>query len=619
MTHTHPARSTGWLSLACTLAVAALPALAQAQAAAPAQANEPARLESVVVSATRTPQSPSDTPSSVSLLSLPDLASAQVLDLRSALLDAPGVHVVTSGATGAQSSIFLRGASSHQTLFVVDGVRMNTRSAAYQNYLGGADLAGIHRIEVLRGPQGTLHGSSAMGGVILLETIRGCGDPTGSIQAGAGSFETYQASASVSGGTKRVGYSASLSRLETDNDRPGNHFEQWSSSARLEGTVGDSLLFGATVRSQDGSYEEPGSLLWAAPGKVESENHLVTAYARVRSGDRFSSRLTTAWHRRDYSFADSWGVSTMRNTRRYADLQNTIQVGAKSEIVAGATRELSEYLIGPSSIKDHSTAFYLSALSKPIDGLSVVGGLRRDEVSTFDSANTGRVGASYLVAPLGTTFRATYGTSFTAPGADDRFGVPSWGQRANPGLLAERSRGWDFGISQVLLGGRANLGLTYFDSRYSNLFEWQTVDFTTYEGMIINRAKARTRGVELSADVKLHSTLKLSANYSHLDARDTDSKARLVRRPRHIGGAELHYTPSKDWVLGAGMRFAADRTESGGKMEDYTTVRLFASYQLKHGVFLKLRVENLLDESYEETLGYPALPIGIHGALEWRF
>jgi vitamin B12 transporter len=615
MTSIHPSRYTGWSVAAIAFAAAALSNSAPAQTAQAV----PAQLESVVVSAARTPQSPDSTPSSVSMLLLGDLATSQVTDLRTALLESPGVYIANTGAAGSQSSIFMRGASSHQTLFVVDGVRMNTRSAAYQNFLGGADLSGIDRIEVLRGAQSTLYGSSAMGGVVLIDTAHGCNTPTGNLEFTAGSFDTFGGSASSQGGCARGGYSASVSRYTTDNDRENNSFKQWSYSARVEGLPTDYLLVGATVRKQDGDYDEPGSRLWPSQAAVESKNTLVTAYVQAKAGKIFNSRLTTAWHRREYTYTDSWSHSFNENTRRYADWQNTLKASGNTELVAGLTREEADYKIASEKTADHSTAYYLSALSQPVKELTVTAGVRHDRFSTFSGANTWRAGAAYRIRATGTTLRANYGTGFTAPGSDDRYGVASWGQVGNPNLLAERSRGWDLGITQALLKGNLNVGLTYFDTEYRNLFEWEYINFITYQGRTINRAKADIRGLESFFDAKLNSSLRLHGSYTYLDAKDDGSKERLVRRPRHVGSAELRYSPAKEWVLGTGVRVVSDRVDSGAKMEDYSTVRLFARYEVMKNLSLKARVENLLDERYEEVLGYPALPVGVYGSVEWSF
>ena len=253
MNNTSLSRNTGRFLIAFACIATALAAGARAQTAAMASSpaadqHEAVRLDNFVVSASRTPQDLRFTPSSVSVLAPAELAASQITDLRTALATEPGVDVVNTGAAGGPSSVFMRGASSHQTLFVVDGVRMNDRSAAYQNFLGQADLGGIDRVEVLRGPQSTLYGSSAMGGVIAIDTTRGCGETSGAFSALAGSFNTLGGAVSVQGGTKDLGYSGFIAREVTDNDLPNNNNKVWSYATRVELKPSETTLVGATFR-----------------------------------------------------------------------------------------------------------------------------------------------------------------------------------------------------------------------------------------------------------------------------------------------------------------------------------------------------------------------------------
>jgi vitamin B12 transporter len=132
-------RLAGWSLVLCATVAVNMPV--RAQTAPASAAEDPLRLDQLVVSASRTLEDPKFTPSSVTNIQLPDLRAAQVDSLKTALAQTPGVIVVTTGATGGQTSLFMRGANSDQVLFFVDGVRMNTAQADYLNFLGGADLA----------------------------------------------------------------------------------------------------------------------------------------------------------------------------------------------------------------------------------------------------------------------------------------------------------------------------------------------------------------------------------------------------------------------------------------------------------------------------------------------
>lgn len=607
-------RSAGrFFFLACAATIAL-----RAQTVVLPSSNDAVDLDQLVVSASRTPQDPRITPSSVSVLSIDELARSQVIDLRTALEAQPGINLVNTGATGGPSAIFLRGSSPHQTLFVVDGVRMNDRSASYANFLAGADLGGVGHLEVLRGAQSTLYGSSAMGGVILLETTRGVGAPSGSLAALAGSFDTFGGSAAVQGTTSSLSYSGSVARFVTSNDAPVNDFKEWNYSTRIEYAVTTELLVGGTFRGQNANYKEPGSRLFRSPGTVDADNYLTTAFAQLRVSEAITSRVTLAVHRRRYTFGSQFGVSDLGNTRKILDWQNTWRTSRQLEIVAGANLERSSFTVDGGRTKDDVGAGYVSATARPTDTVTLTGGVRYDDFKSIGSATTWRAGVAWRPVTA-TKLHATYGTGFSAPGSDDRYGVPEFGQLPSPGLRPEKSRGWDAGIEQELAGGKATVSATYFHNRFTDLFEWEYVDFTTFQGHIINRARATTSGLEFAATGRLIDGVKARVSYTYLDAKDDGNGRRLIRRPRHVLDAELRAQPIKPWIVGLGVHGVADRTDVSGRMEDYSTLRFFSSYAVTEHFTVKARIENALNESYEEVLGYASLPRGIFGSVEWRF
>lgn len=606
-------RLSGWSLFLCAAALTA-----RAQTSPAATSTESVQLERFVVSATRSSQDLNYTPSSVSLVLPGDLAAAQVTDLRVALSREPGVVVVNTGALGGPSSIFLRGANPDQTLFVVDGVRMNDRSATYLNFLGAADLANIERIEVLRGPQSTLYGSSAMGGVILLESVHGVGQPTGSLTATGGSFNTIGGGAAVSGDVSKFGYSASVNRLFTQNDQPRNDLRQWSYATRLEYAASETLTVGGTFRGQNDDYEQTGSRLFPAPGFVTTDNYLGTVYGQMRVADNLVSKLTAGVHRRHYTFTDKYGVSDLRNTRKILDWQNTWQAAPQLEVVAGANLEWSRYIVDTVRSTDDVAAGYVSTTARPIENVTLNAGIRYDDFKSVGGHTTWRTGASWRVASS-TKLRATYGTGFSAPGSDDRYGVAQWGQLPNPNIKPESSRGWDAGVDQDLLNRKATVSATYFQNRFRDLFEWEYVDFVTFQGRTTNRAHAKTSGAEFAFRQKLSKQLEASVSYTYLEAKNSDTGARLIRRPRHVFDGELRSEVVSGWTIGTGLHFVADRVERSAAGEDYTTARLFTSYAVQRNLILKLRIENALDERYEEVLGYSSLPRAIFGSVEWRF
>jgi len=625
--------NTGRFSLAFACAAAALAVGAHAQTAAPdsteaPEQHDPIRLENCVVSASRTLQDPRYVSSSVSVLPLEDLQTAQITDLHVALEQAPGVTVVGYGGAGSASTVYIRGGSAAQTLVMVDGIRMSSRQTDFigRSIVGGASLAGLDRVEVLRGPQGTLYGSSAMGGVIVMETTHGCGTPTGALEVDAGSFQTAFGQISMQGGTQSLGYSAALGYGKTSNDRPNNDDRQWNYSTRVEEKLSPVLLVGVTFRGVQGKYEEPGSTQYFSPGQANANSYLATAYAEYANDGVFRSRLTTGWHQSEYSWLDlsgfPWAANAYdRNTREVIDWQNSWTPNTKVSVVAGANTEQSYYKsldIDP-PLRDRASGVYLSTDLRPLEPWSITAGLRYDHFDTAGGATTARFGTAYRLAETDTKFRATVGTAFNAPAMTERYGEAPW-YAENPSLRPEKSTGWDVGVDQALLKGDLTVELTYFQNRFRDMivgepvvgtrpFQWQNI------------ARARTGGVEFGTVAKLTATLKIRVAATYLDVYDTTSGyARVAYKPRKSGDADLQWQATKVWDLGAGVHYVADRMRSAtDKMGDYALVRIYTSYEVAKNLSLKFRVENALNRSYEEIYGYPALSRGYFGGIEWKF
>ncbi len=138
--------------------------------------------------------------SSVTVITAADIEARQQRSLPDVLRNVPGVNIVQTGGAGGQTSLFLRGSNASHTKVLLDGIDIGDPATPS----GAADiskfLAGdIARVEVLRGPQGALYGSDAIGGVVNIITQTGEGPLKLSGSAEGGSFDTFNQSASASG------------------------------------------------------------------------------------------------------------------------------------------------------------------------------------------------------------------------------------------------------------------------------------------------------------------------------------------------------------------------------------------------------------------------------------
>lgn len=229
------------------LALAEGPALAQegAQEAAPVSAANDTSEDMIVVTARRREERLLDVPLSVSSISGESLAKSGALEITAIAQEVPNLTLEVSRGTNTTLTAFIRGVGQQDPVagfeagvgLYVDDVYLNRPQAAV------LDIYDVERIEVLRGPQGTLYGRNTIGGAIKYVTRRLPSEPELKIRGTYGSYD--QADVLVSGSvplTESLRIGASATRLSRggfgDNlTQPGvenYNKDVWGGRATLE-------------------------------------------------------------------------------------------------------------------------------------------------------------------------------------------------------------------------------------------------------------------------------------------------------------------------------------------------------------------------------------------------
>lgn len=612
------------------LACRFVPLLLALGAAAPLRAqipSDPPVLPPLVTTATRTPESPLTIGSAVETISASDLARRQDNSLASALGGIPGVPLFASGQSGAVASLFMRGSNSNQTLFLVDGIRLNDPNTDYNVFLGGACVAACDSLEIAHGPQSTLYGGEAMGGVISLRSQRGAGTAAGQASIEGGSFGTLQGAVSEQGEKGADAFNFSAQGGHTDNQRGNNAFDSANVTLRLDHRVNERLATGGTVRWFHGVYGDPGDRYTNDPDNSEREdNVLATAFADATFSPSWTARAVLGGQDRRFvaetpRAGRATGVTVVKNRRAVLDLQTTYAGIERSRITAGLTAEGNHTRntgFGDINKKQGLLAFFAQDEIAATDDVHLTAGLRSDDFDTFGRATTGRATAAWLLAQKSVKLRASYGTAFRSPSFLDLYGQSAF-YTGNPNLRPEKARGWDAGVDYYLANKRGVLSATWFETDYTDLIA-STPSFSSVE----NIQRARTRGAELNAQTMLPGAVRVQAGFTYLEADNLTSNTRLLRRPRQSFSADVWHAFGSVSV-GSGVTIAAHRLDVNAKTfatiegEDYTVVRLYGTWQATPRLAVKARLENLLDEKYEEVNGYPALGFGAFAGVEWKW
>ena len=570
-------------------------------------------LDTIIVQGSRLDQTEAEIGTSVSVITGEEIDKLGFDFALDAVAAAPGVTINQNGAFGGSASVRIRGASSGQTLVLIDGVPVGDPSATDGSFnFAYLDTENIDRIEVLKGPQSTLWGSDAIGGVVSITTKRPDAGFGGSAFGEYGSYNTFRGGASIGNANDMGDFRLAATGLTSDGI---------SKADEANGNTEDDGYESSTVSARGGlnlpnRIRLDGTLLWndsemdydsyagGAQGSVgdgdertQSESLSGNVSLRVPLfGDRFENLLMVGYSditRENFTNgAQSYYAEGDRTQFRY---QGTFTVDDRNKIAFGAEREETTANNQDSAI-DGLFGLYEF---KPVEKLTLTGGVRVDDHDKFGSETTGRVAAAYA-ATDNVILRASWGQGFKAPSIFQSTYICTFCGLTEPNadLKPETSEAFDIGVDWSSPDGRAQAGITYFDQDTENM-----IDFS-YTAGYDNIALVKSKGIELFGAYQFTNWLGVSANYAYIDAED-GSGNELSRLPEHSGDVTLSLDPEGPFSGTVLVRYNGDEANTDGTtLDGWTRVDLTGSYDLTDRVELFGRVENLFDEHYQQILGY---------------
>jgi outer membrane cobalamin receptor len=621
--------------------------------------------EQVLVAATRAEAALSSLGVAASVLDHERIAERRSPDVLHLLEEVPGATVARAGSLGRQGSLFLRGGPSNAARVMIDGVPVNEPGGAFD--FGALLPLSLEQIEVVRGAASSLYGTDALAGVVHLVTRRaGPGDDTAfEAEAEGGRFDSRRLQGEALGRRGALDWTAGALRVETDNQEPNGAFRETAGAAALGVRLGERSAVRLVARGGMSTAGTPGPTAFGRPDLDASiERHLLVVGGRfLRAGDGLSHELRAGYALSDeldlnridsgsylprfgdrvgaFSISDFTDPAGFQNDTRRLSLgyqvdgraaaRHLLTAGIDLERETGALGTRAEPLLSP-----HRTnvGAYVQDRLVVADRLFLTAGARVERNASFGTRAVPRAAAAWRLrrGADATTLRASAGTGIKEPSFFQSFGVSFFAQ-GNPNLKAERSRTFDLGIEQRLLGGRLRGEATAFQHDYLDQVAYHVVDFTTFQGGYVNLGRTRARGVELSVEAAPTDSVWLSAAYTFLDGTilvSTDEfdpvvavGRPLLRRPKHQASFGGRFTRGRVG-LGANLVAVGRRADSDfaglGLLMNGGYVRLDARARarLGHGLEAFAVGENLLDGRYQEVLGYPALGRVVRAGLRFQ-
>ncbi|MBS1526403.1 MAG: TonB-dependent receptor [Bacteroidetes bacterium] len=620
--------------------------------AAAARAQDTARaLKTVVVTATRSPKKMSDIGRVVTVVTAEQINRSQGKTLPELLNSIPGVTFSgAENAPGIATSVYLRGASSGNTLILVDGFPVNNASAIDNSYdLNAFPIEQIDHIEILKGSGSTLYGSDAVAGVINIITKHAKGKGLkATAQFVGGSYNTFNESVALNGNVDNTGVALNLSNSDSKGfpaaiDTLGkgkftnDGLHQQAASLNLTQKITDNFLLTGNLQT----IYNKGNLPY--DGYVDDQNFTyhntflfggIGAKLLLKKGTlTLNASRNVVWYNFNNLPPDNDSVhSVTRNIGRITDVEAIFNYSINKflDITSGADykyNNTSQYSlfeeafyhpnpdytqISPDTAHNSMASAYTSLFFKYGIFHMELGG-RFNHHSKYGNNLTYTVNPSLFIADQLKLF-GTIATAFKAPSI---YQLSS--QYGNADLKPETTTSYETGFDWEIIPDMLDFNTAFFKRDTKDAIYFYTEPIAPYRSFYKNGDSEHDKGFESELTFKAGSVNGLAyATYvtgSQIDASGTTING-LIRRPKNTYGVNFNYQVMTNLVFGLNYKYTGSTndnlfnyttfTSSVVTLKQYNVFDAHLQWQACKKLMLFGDLKNIFDEKYSDWAGYAA-------------
>ena len=576
--------------------------------------------------------------SSTTVISEKTLREKHVSHAADLFREIPGVTLSPSGGLGQPSGILIRGLRSEDTLVIIDGIVANDAMSPGRTFDAATLESGnIEKIEVLRGPQAVRFGPNATGGVILITTKTGTGPTKISALAEGGSFQSRRGLFNVSGETSTLDYSLGADTFSTvgypaSNTQGGNlrnGYDRLAFTSKLGLKPKRTQRLEWTTRLQIGHSELPLAPSASVPNSSANNRQFSTGlqayeeffHHRLRSSLQLSFSEVA---RDDETLPGTPPTQFSKNdflseTQRVYTEQVWLMSPEQKLTFHGLWQRETGGLNSLTSTLNNSVArkeqtLFGAGLQYEWDNSvwQIQAGGRVDQRVTGESLSTYRLSAGRsLLADRSLRLQATMASAYRLPSL-----FQLYSQYGNSRLQTEKVVAIEVSV-QKKWSENTTTALTAFDIASSNL-----INFDLVTSKYSNIGNARSRGIELQWTEIFSPHFEFLTGITLLETRDEATGRPLVRRPDLAGQVSGKFR-QEGYDITLDYRYISSREDvdpvsfQNIRAKPYGVVALRGRYAITPLWRVLGRVENVLDQKYDEIAGYPAAPFSIFVGLEF--
>jgi len=586
--------------------------------------------ERVVVTATGSPVAIEEAGVAADVFTAPDFAPPHVPFVQDLLRDVSGVDVVQTGQNGGLTSVFVRGGNSNAALVLLDGVPVTDPGGSLD--FVHLTSAGLDRVEVIRGPESALFGAEGMSGVIQMFTRHGdpeADTPHGDLVYDRGSFSTDHWSAALNGGlAKRFDYALTTDQFRSTGEYPNDAYRITTGTANIGYRFSNATQLRASYREFDSYTGDPGQ---TADHSFDLLSHSLDRDSALSvriddtRGPSFSQRFLYGYHRYRDAYYDGFDPASISLADRNIAMYQGTLAHHGGALLFGYEFQRQAGLISGSDQSRYNNGFFVYEQYSVGHRVVLAGGARLEHSSIFGTQFAPR-GAATFRLPRDLFLRLSTSRGVQEPSLLQNFARVAYFV-GNPALKPEKTVSYEAGLFREFLARRLRAEASFFRNSFRDLILF---DFSNFPGTWNNIQQSWARGLELSGSARFLRFVALRAGYTRLYTRITQSSnpaqigTQLLRRPLNSGAVSLELAPRR-WTFTMGARFVGERADSDFLRPTvltnpgYNYVFVNGSFQATRNVSLFVRVGNLLDEQYQEALGYAALSRNATGGMRITF
>ena len=604
-------------------------------------------LDEVVVTATKSEVKQSQTGKVVNVITQQELQKSFGKSLGEVLNEQPGI--IINGAQnnlGTNQTIYTRGASSANTLILLDGVPLYDASGISSEFdINNFALDNIERIEILKGSQSTLYGSDAVAGVINIITKKSAKKSLSlNADLSAGSYQTYKGAVLLSGNNghgqtffisynkiKSNGFSSAYdSTGKNDFDEDGFNQDAFMVNYGFKPFKKTSLrIFG---KYNNNHFDVDA-------GAFQDDKDYINHNNNAIAGVVFDYKLKKGFIKFQYNYnrfnrnyvddsTDVGGYSKYQKgkyngTSNYAEIYTSLNLNNHLELLTGVdyrqnwSSQLYIYLpdygfpslpISADSAKTNQFSYYASLMFKQKKGFNMELGGRYNHHNLYGSNFTYSVNP-FFVMDKHFKIYANISSGYRVPSI-----YQLYSEYGNKDLKPELSTSFEGGVQYF--SENANARITGFARDGKDVFYFYT-DPVTYIQKYINADKQKDYGIETEAQINFSQKVAAILNYTYVDGKiistsgvgkDT-SYFNLYKRPKNVLNISLNWHATKALYISAKLKTASKAFEPqyngpSYELKGYYTLGLYGQYSFNKMFNIFADFQNITGQKYFVTRGF---------------